>query len=290
MHVPLVHFFKTIHQVITQRDFLFYKVQQESLFKTVVYVVVLALLATALTASIREARIQRDFPSQFVETFGELELCNGKIVSGISGKRQVLRRDIALLTSTFFGIAVPPSEVPVVVLTDSLLDTLKEATVQFTPTKYGFTQPRHSTKSDSTYYVTQSFTWKSLGLNGQHVTLSESYLSSLFRQRKISLFFTLWALFLFLLATMMISYLFLLFIIVLFYSRKDPILSRGTIRLKLVLYLSTPYFILFPLFAIVQDGLGEVSSFALIASSILLIRLSNFRRAQLLQRGVESGQ
>ena len=110
--------------------------------------------------------------------------------------------------------------------------------------------------------------------------ITNQTISSFLSTYTLPLFLAVWSSMMVILFTLIVSYVLLLFILVFFYSRNDEVLLQRGVRVKLTLYLLTPYFILFPLLSLVIDGLGQVSGIALVVSSILLIRISSYRRKQ----------
>ena len=280
MKLSIVPFFKKVHLSLTSRSYLLRSIEKDTILTSILYFFSLLIISSLITASIRYARIKDEFPSQFVETFGELTLGNGEIISGIDSATTIPKRSLSQLSSTLFGLAVPPSEMVAVALTPNANKELAYKNIQFTPKGYLLTASTGGFFSSDTTYESTFYVWPTIGDSKQSVTLSLEFLNQYIHTNGVAIVLSLWIVFAVISISLLLSYLFFLFILVFIYGRKDPILGRAGVRFKLVLYLMTPYFILFPLFAIVADGLGNVSGMALVVSSIILIRLSYFLKLQ----------
>ena len=280
MKLSVVPFFKKVHLSLTSRSYLLRSIEKDTILTSILYFFSLLIISSLITASIRYARIKDEFPSQFVETFGELTLGNGEIISGIDSATTIPKRSLSQLSSTLFGLAVPPSEMVAVALTPNANKELAYKNIQFTPKGYLLTASTGGFFSSDTTYESTFYVWPTIGDSKQSVTLSLKFLNQYIHTNGVAIVLSLWIVFAVISISLLLSYLFFLFILVFIYGRKDPILGRAGVRFKLVLYLMTPYFILFPLFAIVADGLGNVSGMALVVSSIILIRLSYFLKLQ----------
>ena len=281
MKISPLPFFKKIHLLVTSPAYLLSASLNDKVLKTILYIVMLLVLSSAVTALIRTNRVINEFPQSFAQAFGEVSVNNNIVTFSDTHYGAISKRDLSRISSTLFALDIPPAEMVEVLITQTPVDSLDHRAIQLYPTGYGMTTSSSGLFSSDSNFSTEQFIWPDLSSFKGTMVLSSSTIYTYLTTYKVSLFIALWVVFMVITLSLLTSYILLLFILTFFYTRKDPLLKSALVRLKLVLYLMTPYFILTPLFAIVLDGLGQVSGVALVLSSIILIRLSFFRRAQI---------
>lgn len=275
MYRAIIGFFKKIHLIVTSRAYLLQMLKTDSLRRSFGFVFLFFLLSTFLSAAVRIPRVLEKAPQKFEEAFGVLEFTDGVITKGLDPSRTIIRRDLAELVSLVVGLEIEPNQVTKVILRTDEPEKLQETAVQVTPQALVYTKYKAfaSAKEERDVYSYEEAKWEKETFPKGVVKLSATTVEKFLKEYPAHLLLSLWAVSSISLLYLLASHLLLLIIIVFFYSRNTPILKVAQVRPKLVLYLMSPIFILYPLFSIMTNGLEYVAGLALIAASVIMIRL-----------------